>query len=142
MGLTGKYDFKGIKDKGAKALLLSISAIPTVGVWFARLPFLRNIVGYFLELLVNLLANSGLMVLNIGEIIVGGAIDQAKFDKAMEDGLALVKLPGLTAAQKKAIDDEVVKAFRNFGLVTKHNLGVQGDYSDQRLRDFNKTPRI
>ena len=50
-----------------------------------------------------------------------GEIDQNKFDAAMEAGLDKLKIPGITDAQKKAIDDKVIEAMRKFGRVTDHN---------------------
>ncbi len=121
MGLTGKYDFKGIKKFGAKGILLALNTVPSIGKWVAKIPFLRTLINGASELLVNWLANKGLMVINIGAIVVDGVIDQNRFDNAMEDGLAKIRIPGATPEQKKAIDDEVINAIRKFGRVTRHN---------------------
>ncbi len=116
---TGKYDFPGIRKAGAaglKALLASFS-------WGASViasPFMP-LVDVVLEWFAELLANRGLVILNIGYIYADGMIDQARFDNAMDDALAKVKAPGLSPEQKRAIDEEVKKAFRAIGRVAKPN---------------------
>ena len=67
------------------------------------------------------MANQGLLIINIGVIYVEGKFDQARFDKAVEDGIQKAKAPGLTDAQKKVIDNDVINAFRRFGRITNHN---------------------
>lgn len=113
MGLTGKYDFKGIKRLGGVGLRAFLSSMPATA-WICRLPFSETI----LELLSNWLANKGLMVLNIGAIYVGGEFDQRAFDRALDQAFSEIELKGgrdgLTAEQKKAIDDEVIRAARRF----------------------------
>lgn len=122
MGLTGKYDFPGIKKYGA----LGIETALGTTVWGAallRIPVFGSLLKGALGLGVNWLANQGLMVLNIGAIIVEGHFDQKDFDSAMDAALKSVESSNgkLTAAQKKVIDDEVIKAFRKFAIITKHN---------------------
>lgn len=124
MPLTGKYDFKGIKKWGAKGLFLALSTIPVVGLWLKRIPVLGEILELALEELSNFLANKGLIVINVGAIIVEGKFDQIGFDKAIEDGLNKIRTVGrdkLTPAQGKAIDDAVIAALDKFGAVTRHN---------------------
>lgn len=112
---TGKYDFPGIREKGAaalKALLL------TTG-WGAAIiasPF-KPVIDMVLSFASEWLANRGLIVINVGAIYVNGEFRQDKFDQAMEEGLAKAKAPGLTDAQKKVIDEEVLQALRRFGRI-------------------------
>lgn len=114
---TGKYDFKGIRKAGSlglKALLASTS-------WGATLlsgPF-RKSLDLLFEFISELLANRGLLLINIGEIYIKGSFQQANFDSKLEKALAAVKVDGLTPRQKKAIDDEVIKAFRPFAHFRK-----------------------
>lgn len=117
MGLTGKYDFKGIQRLGAAGL----SAVLSTTAWGAALlKFgLKVPIEIGAEWASNWLANKGLVILNIGAIYVNGEFDQSAFDNAMENGLSRVEAGGLTEAQKKAIDDEVIKAFRRFAPVTR-----------------------
>ena len=109
---SGKYDFSGIKKAGAAAIQAVLAGTSWGGILFKNLlrPFMNGI----LELLVNWLANRGLFILNIGAIYVDSKFSQAAFDKAMSEAIEKVKASGgtLTDAQKKAIDDEVIKAVR------------------------------
>lgn len=119
MGLTGKYDFKGIKKFGAKGILLALDGLPYVGAalrWGLRKP-----AEILVEGLVNWLANQGLIVLNVGAIAVKGEWDQKAFDSALEKGLAEAELNKgkLTPAQAKAIDDAVIEAARDFIVITR-----------------------
>lgn len=120
MGLTGKYDFPGIKKAGVKGITLLLAGTS----WGAALvagPF-KFVYDFLLELLINFLANKGLMVIDIGVFYVGGKFDQGSFDKAMNEGLERVKSGKvLTPAQIKEIDQNVIDAFREFGKVTRYN---------------------
>ena len=122
MGLSGKYDFGGIKKWGAKGLTLALAST----TWGASVvgSVFQPVINVLLEFFVNWLTNKGLILINIGATIVEGEIDQKKFDQAIEEGLAKVKIPGLTDKEKKAIDEKVVLAIRKFGRVTDHNDGV------------------
>lgn len=110
-----KYSFPGIKKFGAKGLELLLSSFS----WFApilKIPIIGTIVDGILQLLVNWLANNGLVILNIGAIITEGHWDQAAFDSAFDKALASVDThrDSLTDEQKKAIDDSIIKAMRQF----------------------------
>lgn len=113
---TGKYDFPGIRKAGAAGLRLALAST-SWGIALAASP-LRKLLDLAAEWAVEWLTNRGLVIFNIGAIYVAGEFDQSKFDKAMEEGLKDAKAPGLSDKQKKAIDDEVIKAFRRFGRVT------------------------
>lgn len=104
---SGKYDFKGIKEKGASGLKLALASDPATA-WMVKVPFITTALEYG----VNWMANKGLVVLNIGAIYINGEIDQSKLDKAIEDGLKKVELSkgSLTPEQIKEIDDAVIKA--------------------------------
>lgn len=117
MGATGKYDFPGIKAWGAKGLEALISTTTWGAALLTKVPLVGMIIDGAFELLVNFLANKGLVILNIGAIIIDGNFDQKSFDQAMD---AAIKASGthpddLTDQQKKAIDDTVIKALRKFG---------------------------
>lgn len=118
MGLTGKYNFTGIQKMGIASFRIALSISPYTS-WFTKVPGSD----YALSLIVNWLANKGLLVLNIGAIEVSGEIDQHALDKAMDDALRKITEHGgrdkLTPAQKKAIDDEVIKAARKFIVIGK-----------------------
>lgn len=100
------------------SLIKGLLASTGWGAWLIKSP-LSGAVDKFDELLVNYLTNKGLIVINIGAIYVNGEWDQSSFDKAMDEGIAKAKVPGLNDAQKKVIDDEVLKSFRRFARITK-----------------------
>lgn len=116
---TGKYDFPGIRKAGAAALRLALAST-SFGAAIVASP-LRKVIDLFAEWAVEWLTNRGLVIFNVGAIYVHGEFDQKAFDQAIEKGLEDAKAPGLSAAQKKAIDDEVIKAFRRFGRVANPN---------------------
>ena len=110
MGLSGKYNFKGIKQHGAGGLKLALASNPSLA-WINKMP----LAGTLLEFFVNWMANNGLMVMNLGAIIVDGVIDQKLLDRSIEEGLKKVENPNitLTEQQMKDIDDAVIKAADN-----------------------------
>lgn len=112
---TGKYDFPGIRKAGTAALK-AVVATTGWGAWLIASPF-NSVFEVAAGWLSEWLANRGLLIINLGAIYVSGEIDQARFDKAFEEALEKVKLPGLTDEQKKGIDDEVIEAFRWFGRI-------------------------
>lgn len=114
---TGKYNFEGIRKAGS----LGLKALLSSTGWGAKLltgPF-RKSLDLFFQFISELLANRGLILLNLGEIYISGKFQQSNFDKNLEKALNAVKVPGLTPEQKKAIDDEVIKAFRPFASFRK-----------------------
>ncbi len=118
MPLSGKYDFPGIKKLGAQSLRLALNASPYTA-WFFKVPGSILVCEFF----INWLANKGLLILNIGAIIIDSEIDQHALDKAMDDALRQITEQGgrdkLTPEQRKAIDDEVIKAARKFVVIGK-----------------------
>lgn len=110
--MPGKYDFPGIKKVGTAAL----EAVLAGTGWGASIlgsPF-RPIVRMFLGYAIEWAANKGLVIINLGFIYVEGELDQSRFDKAIDDALEKVKLPGLSEKEKEQIDNEVREAFRKF----------------------------
>ena len=111
MGLTGRYDFKGIQ----KAMGVAIDALIAGtgwGAWLLASPFMPA-VNILRDWLINWLANKGLIILNIGANIVDGSIDQKSLDAALDEGIKRV-MQGrakISATDGKAIDDAVRKAF-------------------------------
>jgi len=119
MPLTGKYDFPGIKKFGARGLSLVLASF-SWGAWLIQWGF-GPVIDFLFKEFSNWLANKGLIVLNIGAIVVEGEFNQKSFDKAMEEGLHKVLAGGLTDQQKKEIDDKVIKAARRFLVFTRTN---------------------
>lgn len=108
MGLSGKYDFKGIKEKGAAGLKLALLSSPYTA-WAAKVPALTDLI---LEFLCNWLANKNLIFLNIAHYYVDGKLDVAALEKTLDNGWARVDAGGLTPDQMKEIDDAVINAAR------------------------------
>jgi len=107
MVLSSKYNFKGIKAQGAIGIKLALASNPST-VWMTKIP----LIGTLLEFGVNWLANNGLVLMNIGAIIVNGEVDQALLDRAIDEGYKKLENPNikLTPEQMKEIDDKVMEA--------------------------------
>lgn len=119
MGLTGKYNFKGIKSASALTVFTAFAASPflswTTNGLVGRLTIL------LLEAGCNWLANKGLVILNVGHDYLKGHIDQAGLESAMKAAIKRVHetKTKLTPEEVKAIDDEVIAAFDKFAVHTK-----------------------
>ncbi len=76
---------------------------------------------------INFLANQGLIVLNLGAIIVNGEVDQTLFDQALDEGLKRVELgrDKLSPEEGAKIDQDVIAAARRF-----INFGASDGVSD------------
>lgn len=116
---AGKYDFPGIEKLGAAGLRGALLATPALA-FLAKGGIVSD---FLLKLFVNWCANNGLVLLNIGAIIVEGEWDQDGFDNAMDQAVEKITQGGgvkkLTPEQIKAIDDEVIKAARKFIVIGK-----------------------
>lgn len=127
MGITGRYDFSGIQ----KAVGIAIDALLSAtswGVWLVASPF-APVVTIIRNMIVNWLANQGLIILNLGAIQTDGVIDQTKLDSALDDAFNKLKVgrDKITPAQGEAIDDEVRDAFDQDADVGATNSGSTGD---------------
>lgn len=108
MGLTGKYKFDGISNGSAAALIAALSANPSTA-FLPKIPFFRISV----TLLFNLMANQGLVVMNLGGYYVNGVLDEKGLKNAIESGIIQVDgRDDLTQEEKDKIDDQVIKAAR------------------------------
>lgn len=107
MGLTGKYNFKGIKEKGARVIKTALAASPYTA-WLLKFNIVLDLA---LEAFSNWLANKGLIIMNVGYFYVDGKLDQAALDRALNRGIEEVDSGKiLTPEQMKEIDDAVIKA--------------------------------
>ena len=120
MGLSGKYNFPGIKKLGSAGLRVALASNASTA-WMLKFGSFTDLI---LEFVTNWLANKGLVMLNIGAIYVEGQLDQKSFDSAMDSAIRdITNLGGvdrLTPEQKKAIDDKVIKAARKFIVIGNH----------------------
>jgi hypothetical protein len=114
VGLTGKYNFRGIQGAARTAIKAAIAATTWGASWWFKL--LMPAEDLLIDDVVNWLANEGLIVLNLGAIVVNGEVDQALFDKALDDGLRKVEegRDKLSAKEGRAIDQQVIAAARRF----------------------------
>jgi ABC-type transport system involved in cytochrome c biogenesis permease subunit len=108
-----KYKFDGIGKAGAVATFAAMAMTPyaaiTQGFW-------GKILFVFLEWFYSCLASVGLVVLNIGVANVETLIEQSEFDGSFEDAFKIINAKGgkLSDAEKAAIDNKVIAAFRKF----------------------------
>lgn len=124
MGLTGRYDFSGIQKAAKAGIRLAIAGTG----WGAALlasPF------YFLVdlvegLAVNWLANRGLIVFNVGDVLVDGVISEAKLTNALNKAFDKMKVgrENITPAEGAKIDAETTEVFDEFADLPMAN-GVQ-----------------
>lgn len=119
MGLTGKYNFSGIKTMGASGLRLALASSPYTA-WLLKG---GKATDSALEAIANWLANQGLIVLNLGAIAVEGELDQRNLDWALDNAFKEIQNLGghdkLTPDQKKEIDDAVIIAARKFIVISR-----------------------
>lgn len=137
MGITGRYDFKGIQ-KAARVAIDAGLAATGWGLWLIKSP-LKGIVNIVEDLIVNWLANRGLILLNLGAIYVEGVFDQSAFDRAIDEGIQRVQQgrENISPAEGQKIDDAVRDAFDKFA-----DLGAAGvhNVSDSSVRSGSDTP--
>lgn len=81
-----------------------------------------KIIFWILEKIFTRLASSGLVILNVGAEKFSVAIDRVNFDGSLESAeklIAEIRKTGkeLTPEETKAIDDEVIVAFRKFAKI-------------------------
>lgn len=113
MGITGKYDFKGISKLNALGLKAMLATSPYTA-WLLKG---GTALDYALELFGNFFANRGLVVMNLGAIYVNGEFDQGAFDRAMDSGWSQIEQkgrPNISPKEGKAIDDAVRNAAENY----------------------------
>lgn len=104
MGLTGKYKFEGIQEFGADTIQTAFAGSP-----FLKFPFVNAI----LKLLLNLLANKGLVVANLGAYKLTNWKDGKVLNAALENGIQESESGKvLSPADIKRIDDDVIAAAR------------------------------
>ena len=112
MSIVGKYSFPGLRKLNAAGIRRVLLLSPYTA-WIVGVPFLSS---FFTEILGAILANKGLVFVNIGASIVDGELDQKQFDAALDSAFSEIENIGgrdkLTAAQRKAIDDQVINAAR------------------------------
>lgn len=117
MGLTGRYDFKGIQKAG-RALINSIVIGTSWGAALLASPF-KPAWDVFLDFILNYFANRGLIVFNVTAVIVDGKIDEAKLTSSLNSAFERLKIgrDKITPEEGAKIDAEVTEAFDQFADV-------------------------
>jgi hypothetical protein len=136
MGLTGRYDFKGFQ-RAVGLLIDGLLAGTSWGAWLLASPF-KPLLEIAKNLIINWIANHGLIVLNVGANIIDGKIDQSVLDAAVDAALEKLKIgrDKITPEAGKAIDDDVRKAFDRDADISAANFGVP-DVSAPPVRSGN-----
>jgi hypothetical protein len=121
LGLTGRYDFKGIQKAGER-LIDALLAGTGWGAWLLASPFMpaiRVIEG----LLINYLTNRGLIIIDVAAVIVNGKIDEARLTSALNSAFEKLKVgrDKITPAEGAKIDAETTEAFDEFADVPMAN---------------------
>ncbi len=125
MGITGRYNFPGIQ-KAARLVIDGLVAGTGWGAAIIASPF-KPVLDYVEDLIVNYLANRGIIILNVGVNIVDGVLDQKAMDQALDDGIRKV-MQGrdkITPKDGAAIDDKVRKEFDKNADVGASDGGMQ-----------------
>lgn len=107
MGVTGKYDFQGLKKLNALGLRALFSSTPWLA-WLNKMPALLDMLG-------NWAANKSLVLMNLGAISVNGEIDQKIFDRAIDEAWKQVEQKGrsnISPEEGMKIDEKVREAAR------------------------------
>lgn len=114
MGLTGRYDFKGIQ-KAMERLIDALLAGTAWGAWLVASPF-KPAVDALEGLIINWLANRGLIVIDVGLVLIDGKVSQGKLDAALDSAFEKLKVgrDKITPAQGAKIDADTTKAFDEF----------------------------
>lgn len=117
MGLTGRYDFKGIQKAG-RAAIDAILTGTTWGVWLLKSPF-KGAVDAIEDAAINWLTNRGLIWINVGAVLIDGKVDEDKLNSALDSAFDKLKIgrDKITPEQGAKIDAETDVAFDKFADV-------------------------
>jgi hypothetical protein len=116
--MANKYDFVGIKKRSALAVFIALASSPIS--WVTQ-GLQGRIFLKVLEYVFNILANKGLIVLNVLHEETTSYWDQIAFEKAFDEAIKKVRESEgpLTPEQVKDIDNEVIRKFDNFAIFGK-----------------------
>lgn len=126
MGLTGRYNFPGIQKAVRKAVDVLIAGT-TWGAWIIASPF-KPAIDAVEDLLINYLTNRGLIVINVGDVMVEGKINQIKLDNALDSAFEKLKVgrDKITPEEGAKIDAETDAAFDQFADVNASDPNGDG----------------
>lgn len=112
-----KYHFDGIGSASASVIMAALGANPSTTFLTAGLP--GRIVFWIAKYFCMLLANSGLIVLNVGAAKIQDIIDEGNFNESWDTAENIINKirdtgKEMTDEEIKAIDQPVIDAFRRF----------------------------
>lgn len=121
MGLTGRYDFPGIQKAVRRSIEL-LAASTTFGAWLIASPF-KPVIDAIENLIINWLVNRGLIIIDIGAVMVEGKVNQSKLDAALDAAFEKMKVgrDKITPEEGAKIDAETTQAFDQFADVNATN---------------------
>lgn len=135
MGITGRYNFTGIQKlvtTGVNTLLASTSW----GVWLLASPF-KPVLQALEDAAVNFLVNRGLIIIDIGAVVVDGQINEDNFNTALTNAFNQLRngRDQITPTQGAKIDADTTAAFDKFADVnaTDAATGSVPDVPDSSL---------
>lgn len=117
MGITGRYDFPGIQKAVRKTFEVLIAGT-SWGAWIIASPF-KPALDAIENLLINYLVNRGLIIINVGAVMVDGKINQSRLDNALDAAFEKMKIgrDKITPEQGAQIDADTDAAFDDFADV-------------------------
>lgn len=112
-----KYKFEGIGEASASIIMAGLAANPQTAFLAAGIS--GKIVFWIAKWFCMLLANLGLIVMNVGAAKLEVIVDENNFDGSWEQAEQIIKKirdqgRELTDEEVKAIDGPVIDAFRKF----------------------------
>lgn len=117
MGITGRYSFTGIQ-RAASVGINALLATTGWGAWLLASPF-RIVLDTVEGLAVNWLTNRGLIIFNVGDVLVNGVVNEEKLSATLDSAFDQMKVgrDKITPAQGAKIDAETDAAFDQFADV-------------------------
>lgn len=112
-----RHRFEGIGEASAAIILAGLSANPSTA--FLAAGIIGKLVFFVAKIFCMMLANMGLIVMNVGAAKLQVILDEKNFDGSWEQAEALIKKirdtgRELTDEEIKSIDEPVIDAFRKF----------------------------
>lgn len=121
--MTNKYNFKGIKRLGSDAMLNVFAGwLSSIGLgWFVTNKLSYLVLSFFVQRFVNNLANSGLIILNVGydSLFKVPGQERAFLEAFAAAQKEIASKDKLTPEDVKRIDDAVIDKFRKYAVHVK-----------------------
>lgn len=129
MGLTGRYNFPGIQ-KAVRAAITVLAASTTWGAWLIASPF-QPVIAALEDLAINWLVNRGLIIIDVGAVMIEGKINQEKLDSALDAAFTRLQVgrDKISPEEGAKIDAETTQAFDQFADVNASGVSNVPDPS-------------